>query len=70
MFNEGLATCRSGQQASMAPVASLIQRFEGRALHPELQLDFEEQEQVEQASELEKPRTPPKRESPLRLAQR
>lgn len=57
-----LATCRAGQQA---PVAHLIQRFEGRSSEAELQQSAAAED--EQAQDLEKPRTPPKMESPLRL---
>ena len=57
-----LATRRAGQQA---PVAHLIQRFEGRSSEAELQQSAATED--EQAQDLEKPRTPPKRESPLRL---
>ena len=53
----------------MAAVASLIQQFEGRAMHPELQ-QIAEQEHKEQPSDVEKPHTPPKRETPLMPLQR
>ena len=57
-----LATRRAGQQA---PVAHLIQRFEGRGSQAELHQSAATED--EQAQDLEKPCTPPKRESPLRL---
>ena len=53
----------------MAAVASLIQQFESRALHPEL-LQASEQAHKEQPLEVEKPHTPPKRETPLAPLQR
>ena len=58
---EGDVSCRSGPQL---PVASLIQQFEGRKPPqiPHLTLQLE---QEDQQSDLEKPRTPPKLESPL-----
>ena len=61
--------CRHEAQAPMAAVASLIQQFEGRALHPEL-LQRAEQGHEEQPSDVEKPHTPPKRETPLVPLQR
>ena len=53
--------CRPGPQL---PVASLIQQFEGRKPPQIPHLTFQ-LEQEDQQSDLEKPQTPPKLESPL-----
>ena len=60
-ISEADLSCRPGPQL---PVARLIQQFEGRKPPqiPHLTLQLE---QEDQQSDLEKPRTPPKLESPL-----